>query len=137
MKVSAVGFLFQDVIKGKKPLRGKNYTCIIHKINQEGEYNRNFISSPILKINQLDTISPDAAKSDILSNLLKIDAKDSTSKFKGATIKDGIKETEIHSILSDKLYAVRTRDALGKNHFAIMGKNRTKDLLSKNLYITA
>ncbi len=137
MKVSAVGFLFQDVIKGKKPLRGKNYTCIIHKINQDGGYNRNLISSPIIKINKLDIVSPDTAKADILSSLLRLESKNRSSKFKGATIKDGIKETEIHSILSDKLFAVRTRDELGKNHFSIMGKNGTKDLLSKNLYITA
>ena len=137
MKVSAVGFLFQDVIKGKKPLRGKNYTCIIHKINSDGEYSRNFISSPILKINQVDTVSQDTAKADILANLLRIDSKNRASKFKGATIKDGIKETEIHSIFSDKLFVVRTRDELGKNHFSIMGKNKTKNLLSKNLYISA
>lgn len=137
MKVGAVGFLFQEKIKGKKPLSGKNYTCTIHKINQNGEYNRNIISSPVINQNMQDTVSPNTAKADILSSLLAIDSKNSKSKFKGATIKDGIKETEIHSMFSDKLFAVRTRDDLGKNHFAIMGKKGTKQLLSQNLYLNA
>lgn len=137
MKVSAVGFLFQENIKGKKPHRGKNYTCIIHKVNQDGDYSRNIISSPVVKFEKQEVISSDSAKSDILSSLIKIDAKDRKSKFKGATIKDGIKETEIHSLLSDKLFAVRTRDEYGKNHFALKGRKATKNLLTHNLYINA
>ncbi len=135
MKVSAVGFLFQDKIKGKRPIRGKNYTCTIHKVNIDGNYNRNLISSPIVKTEKQDIVSPQTAKADILASLLKIDSKETTSKFKGATIKDGIKETEIHSLFSDKLFAVRTRDEFGKNHFAVKGKKSTKNLLAHNLYI--
>ncbi len=137
MKVSAVGFLFQNKIAGKGLKHGNNYTCIIHKINKNGDYNRNIITSPIIKTSVKDTVSPAIAKKDIMNSLSSITKKNSTDKFKGATIKDGIKETEIHSILFDKLFAVRTKNEAGKNHFAIMGKNKTKSLLSKNLYISA
>ncbi len=136
MKVSAVGFLFQDKIKGNG-LKGKNYTCIIHKINSEGNYNKNIISSPIVKESSLEVVSPEAAKADVLSYLLSIKSKENPSKFVGATIKDGIKETEIHSLFSDKVFAVRTRDGLGRNHFRILGKNKTQELLSRNLYLQA
>ncbi len=135
MRVSAVGFLFQNRIKGKKPNGGKNYTCTIHKVNSEGDYNRNLISSPVLKFNKQDVVSPEEAKADVIASLIAIDSKNPDSKFKGATIKDGIKETEIHSIFSDKLYAVRTRDEKGRNHFSILSKNKTKNLLTRNLYI--
>ena len=73
MRVSAVGFLFQENLKGKKPSRGKNYTCIIHKVNQDGQYNRNIISSPVIKFEKQEVISPETAKSDILSSLLKLE----------------------------------------------------------------
>ncbi|MCD7779110.1 MAG: hypothetical protein LUH05_00350 [Candidatus Gastranaerophilales bacterium] len=136
MKVSAVGFLFQDKLKGNG-LKGKNYTCVIHKANSEGNFNRNIISSPIVKQSSLEVVSPDTAKLDILSSLDSITDKNKNSKFIGATIKDGIKETEIHSLFSDKLFAVRTKDEFGKNHFNILGKNKTQKVLSNNLYINA
>ena len=53
MKVSAVGFLFQNKIKSKD-LRGYNYTCVIHKVNKEGNFNRNLISSPLVKESKND-----------------------------------------------------------------------------------
>lgn len=136
MKVSAVGFLFQDKIKGNG-LKGKNYTCIIHKVNPEGNYNKNVISSPIVKESVFEVVSPESAKADVLTSLFRIKSKDTSSKFVGATIKDGIRETEIHSLLSDKIFAVRTRDSIGRNHFRILGKNKTQELLSRNLYLNA
>ncbi len=136
MKVSAVGFLFQDTIK-EKGLRGKNYTCIIHKVNPDGNFNRNVISSPLKKESSLDVVSPEIAQIDVLSSLAAITSKKSPSKFIGATVKDGIKETEIHSLISDKLFAVRTRDDAGRNHFKVLGKNKTQEVLSKNLYLLA
>lgn len=136
MKVSAVGFLFQDKIN-QKGLKGKNYTCVIHKVNPDGNFNRNIISSPIIKESNLDVVPPEIAQRDVLHSLSVINSKKSPSKFIGATIKDGIKETEIHSLISDKLFAVRTRDEAGRNHFSISGKNKTQDVLSKNLYLIA
>lgn len=136
MKVSAVGFLFQDRIKSKN-LRGNNYTCIIHKVNQDGDYSRNIISSPLIKQSKLDVVSPDVAKDDVITSLKAITAKERGSKFIGATVKDGIKETEIHSFWSDKLFAVRTRDDLGKNHFSLLGRAKTQKLLANNLYLKA
>jgi hypothetical protein len=136
MKVSAVGFLFQkDVVNNG--IRGKNYTCVIHKLNPEGNFSRNVISSPIIKNSSLDVVTPEKAQSDVLSALSEITKKGSESKFVGATVKDGVKETEIHSIISDKLFAVRTKDNNGKNHFRILGKGHTKDILSKNLNLIA
>lgn len=137
MRVSAVGFLFQEKLKGNGLSRPVNYVCTIHKVDQDGNINRNYITSPIVKINTTEVVSPDAAQADILSSVLRISDKDPQTKFKGATIKEGIKETEVHSLISDKLYAVRTRDEFGKNHFRLMGKNKTKNLISKNLYINA
>ena len=137
MKVSAVGFLFQDRIKSGVFRRDKNYTCIIHKVNPDGDFNRNLISSPVVQYETKDVVSPDMAKADVLTSILRIDSETSKSKFKGATIKDGIKETEIHSIFSDKIFAVRTRDEYGKNHFSLKGQDATKNLLMKNLYIIA
>ncbi len=136
MKVSAVGFLFQDKIKSKG-LHGKNYTCIIHKVTSDGDYSRNFISSPLIKESRLDVIPPEIAKLDVVNSLQAITDKKTPSKFIGATIKDGVKETEIHSIFSDKLFAVRTRDDYGRNHFRILTKNKAQDVLAKNLYISA
>lgn len=136
MKVSAVGFLFQNKIKSND-LRGYNYTCVIHKVNQEGNYNRNLISSPIVKQTVNDIVTPQTAKEDIINHLNAITAKRKGTKFVGATVKDGVKETEIHSILSDKLFAVRTRDDLGKNHFRILNQKQTQKTLAKNLYLEA
>jgi len=134
MKVSAVGFLFRKTIQ-KGNLKGDNYTCVIHKIKPDGNYSRNVITSPLVKSSKLDVISPKSARADILSSLSAITRKNEPSKFIGATIKDGIKETEVHSLISDKLFAVRTKDAAGKNHFRIMGKEKIKKLLSDNLYV--
>ncbi len=136
MKVSAVGFLFQNDVKTNGH-KGKNYTCVIHKITPEGNFNRNVISSPIIKESSLDVVTPKTAQDDVINSLSVITSKKATSKFVGATVKDGIKETEIHSILSDKLFAVRTKDEAGKNHFHILGKKGTKSILSKNLNLTA
>lgn len=135
MKVSAVGFLFQKNIK-TKGLKGKNYTCIIHKVNPDGTFNRNKISSPIINESRLEVISPRMAQSDVIRSLGIMSDKKNPSKFIGATIKDGIKETEIHSLLSDKLFAVRTRDEFGKDKLRLLGKNSTKDLLTNNLNLT-
>ena len=136
MKVSAVGFLFEKNIKTKS-LKGKNYTCIIHKVNPDGSFNRNRISSPLIKESRLETVSPSMARADVMRSLFTMSAKDSNSKFIGATIKDGVKETEIHSLISDKLFAVRTRDEFGKDRLRILGKNSTKDLLTHNLNLNA
>ena len=136
MKVSAVGFLFQNNVKGSG-LKGKNYTCIIHKATPDGQFNRNIISSPIIKESRLEVVSPEIAQDDVISSLNAITAKNPRNKFIGATVKNGIKETEIHSIFSDKLFAVRTKDEQGKNHFRILGKRKTKAVLSKNLNISA
>lgn len=132
MKVSAVGFLFQNDIKDND-LKGKNYTCVIHKVNSEGNFNRSVISSPIVKETSADIVTPAVAESDIKYALSQITKKKSPAKFVGATIKDGVKETEIHSLFSDKLFAVRTKDDLGKNHFRILGKGKTKSVLTHNL----
>ena len=133
---AVVGFLFQNKMKSKD-LRGYNYTCVIHKVNQEGNYNRNLISSPLVKQSVNDIVTPQTAKEDVINHLNAITAKRKGTKFIGATIKDGVKETEIHSLLSDKLFAVRTRDDLGKNHFKILGQRPTQKLLAKNLYLQA
>ena len=137
MKVSAVGFLFEEKIKSKGPIRSKNYTCTIHKMNPNGNVNRSYISSPVIKTNVSDIVSQDTANADILTAILKIGSKNKKSKFKGATIKEGIKETEIHSLFSDKLFAVRTKDEYGKNHFRIMTKKGAKNILTRNLHINA
>jgi hypothetical protein len=135
MKVSAVGFLFQDKVKSKGT-NSKNYTCVIHKVNPLGFYNKNVISSPKQEA-IVNIVTPEVAQSDVTKSLLSISDKNSKSKFIGATIKDGIKETEIHSLISDKLFAVRTKDEAGKNHFGIKGKKATQNVLSHNLYLTA
>ena len=137
MKVSAVGFLFEEKIKSKGLIRSKNYTCTIHKLNPNGSVNRSFISSPVIKTNISDVVSHDTANADIATSILKISNKNNGSKFKGATIKEGIKETEVHSFIGDSLFAVRTKDEFGKNHFRLLGKNKTKNLLAHNLYINA
>lgn len=136
MKVSAVGFLFQNRIKSKD-LRGYNYTCVIHKINGEGNYNRNLVSSPLVKESKNDVVTPQTAKEDVINQLNSITENRKGTKFIGATIKDGVKETEVHSLISDKIFAIRTRDDLGKNHFRIQGKNKTQKTLAKNLYLFA
>lgn len=134
MKVSAVGFLFQDKVN-LNGQRGKNYTCVIHKVNPEGDYNRNVISSPIINESRLSVVSAETAQEDVFNSLSAISSNEKKSKFIGATIKDGTKETEVHSLFSDKLFAVRTRDEFGRNHFKIMRRPTTQALLAKNLYL--
>lgn len=135
MKVSAVGFLFQDKIKGDGLLKGKNYTCVIHKANPNGGYSRNIIKSPIVKQNSLDFVSSEDAFYAVKESLSEVRGGKNSPKFIGATIKDGIKETEVHSILGDTLYAVRTKNEAGKNRFRILNGSDTQKLLAKNLYI--
>ncbi len=137
MNVSAVGFLFQTRMKSNG-FYGNNYTCVIHKMKQDGNFTRNYITSPLIKETKTHVVSPEAAEADVLLSLLAItDKKNKATKFIGATVKDGVKETEIHSLISDKLYAVRTKDDAGKNHFRIMGRKKTKSLLSRNLNLNA
>ena len=132
MKVSAVGFLFQNKIK-TKGLKGNNYTCIIHKTLPDDKVSRNVISSPLIKQTDLSTITKLQAADEIEDQLSSIIKRKPNTKFIGATIKDGIKETEIHSILSDRLFGVRTKDEYGKNHFRIAGRNKTQRVLAHNL----
>ena len=90
MNVSAVGFLFQERVK-TNGFYGNNYTCVIHKQNKDGYFNRNYISSPFIKETKTDVVSPEAAQTDILLSLLAItDKKNKSTKFIGATIKDGV-----------------------------------------------
>lgn len=135
MKVSAVGFLFRNKVKEKK-LSGKNYTCIIHKATPNGNYSQNLISSPLIKTNHTFLVSNETAEKNVTENLRAITEKEKNRKFIGATIKDGIKETEIHSLISDKIFAIRTKDETGKNYFRLANKVNTQKLLSKNLDIT-
>ncbi len=132
MNVSAVGFLFQNKVKA-----GKNYTCIIHKVNSNGNYNRNIISSPLLKQTTIEVVSPDDAYESVAKTVDYLAEKHKDSKFIGATIKDGIKETEIHSVFFDKLFAVRTKDEKGKNHFHVLTGDKTRKVLANNLYLNA
>lgn len=136
MKVSAVGFLFQNKLNGRG-VKGNNYTCVIHKITPSGNYSKNVVTSPIVKKSHLELVTPFEAKNDVVSSLQEMTRKGSDNKFLGATIKDGIKETEIHSLFSDKLFAVRTKDEAGKNHFRVLTRNAVQKTLAKNLYITA
>lgn len=135
MKVSAVGFLFRNKVK-EKNLSGKNYTCIIHKAAPNGNYCQKLISSPLINSNQTFFVSPETAEENVCKNLKAITAKEKNRKFIGATIKDGIKETEIHSLISDKIFAIRTKDEFGKNHFRLANKKNTQKLLSKNLNVS-
>ena len=135
MKVSAVGFLFQNKIK-TKGLKGNNYTCIIHKRVPNGIVSKNVISSPLIKESSLTAITPFQAADEIEEQLSLITNRKPNTKFVGATIKDGIKETEIHSIFSDKLFGVRTKDEHGKNHFRIAGRRKTQRVLTNNLNLS-
>ena len=128
MSISAVGFLFEN-----KGFKTKNYTCSIHKVLPEGGYSRNLIYSPDSKKSNLALISEVEARLDIINSINKIKHSPAGDKFIGATIKDGIKETEIHSILSDKLFAVRTKNEDGKNKLRLLGKDKTQQVLAKNL----
>ena len=128
MSISAVGFLFEN-----KGLKNKNYTCSIHKVLPEGGYSRNLIYSPDSKKSNISFISDVEARLDIINAVNKIKNNPTGDKFIGATVKDGIKETEIHSLLSDKLYAVRTKNAEGKNSLKLLGKDKTQQVLAQNL----
>lgn len=136
MRVSAVGFLFQNNLK-KQGIRGNNYTCIIHKVTPDGNYTKNVVSSPIIKQNTMKVVSPEIASLEVRKYLASVADNKSSDKFIGATIKDGIKETEIHSFLTDGLFAVRTKDEYGKDHFRIQGKKGVQKTLARNLSITA
>lgn len=136
MRVSAVGFLFQNNLK-KQGLKGNNYTCVIHKAVNNGNYTKNVVSSPIIKQNTTKIVSSESANKDIRRYLATVTNRKSPDKFIGATIKDGIKETEIHSFLSDNIFAVRTKDESGKNHFRILGRKGVQNVLSHNLSIKA
>ena len=50
MRVSAVGFLFQEKVQGKGLRHPVNYVCTIHKVDEDGNINRNYISSPVIKV---------------------------------------------------------------------------------------
>lgn len=128
MSISAVGFLFEN-----KGLKSKNYTCSIHKVLPDGGFSRNLIYSPESTKSNLDFISNVEARLDIINAVNKIKENPTGDKFIGATVKDGIKETEIHSIFSDKLYAVRTKNEEGKNKLRLLGKEKTQQVLAKNL----
>lgn len=136
MRVSAVGFLFQNKIK-KQGLRGNNYTCIIHKAVPNGKVTKNVVSSPIIKENTTKLISSESATKNVKSYLNSVTDRKSPDKFIGATIKDGIKETEIHSFITDNIFAVRTKDETGKNHFRILGRKGVQKVLSRNLSLEA
>ncbi len=135
MKVSAVGFLFQNKANNKT-LRDKNYTCVIHKDNGKGNYTRNITTSPPVKETLADIVTPETAREDVIQSLTAISDNNAGDKFIGAAIKDGIKETEVRSLFSDKLYAVRTKDSNGKNHFKILNRNHTKNVIADNLDLT-
>lgn len=128
MSISAVGFLFEN-----KGFKNKNYTCSIHKVLPDGNYSRNLIYSPDSKKSNLSFISPVEARLDIMNAVNKITKNPAGDKFIGATVKDGIKETEIHSLLFDKVYAVRTKNEEGKNQLKLLGKEKTQQVLAKNL----
>ena len=128
MSISAVGFLFEN-----KGLKNKQYTCSIHKVLPEGGYSRNIIYSPDTKKSNLSFISDVEARLDIINAVNKIKNNPTGDKFIGATVKDGIKETEIHAILSDKLFAVRTKNEEGRNKLRILNKDKTQQVLAKNL----
>ena len=128
MSISAVGFLFEN-----KGLKNKHYTCSIHKVLPEGGYSRNMIYSPDTKKSNLSFISDVEARLDIINAVNKIKNNPAGDKFIGATVKDGIKETEIHAVLSDKLFAVRTKNEEGRNKLRILNKDKTQQVLAKNL----
>ena len=131
MKVSAVGFLFQNKTKGRL-FPHKEYTCIIHKERPDGYYTRNVTDSNNNSI--ITTISPELAEEEI-SKQLKV--LTNPPKFIGATIKSGKEETEVQSFLSDKLFWVRTKDENGKNRLRICTPKSTQKILAKNLYLYA
>ena len=135
MKISAVGFLFQNKIKGKG-LNNINYTCTIHKQASNGTYKKNTISSPIINLSTTDYVNSAEFKEDLIEAVRAITEKPKGTKFVGATIKEGNKETEVHSIISDSLFAIRTKDDNGTNHFRVANKRNTQAVLSKNLYLT-
>ena len=62
MKVSAVGFLFQNKSKGRL-FPHKEYLCIIHKERPDGFYTRNVTDSNNNSV--ITTISPELAEEEI------------------------------------------------------------------------
>lgn len=131
MKVSAVGFLFENKNKGHF-FPKKEYTCIIHKERPDGLYTKNVIGSDNKSVVKI--ISPESARADIVSQVKSVTEP---PKFVGATVKDGIKETEIQSLFSDKLFWVRTKDEYGKGHLKVCTPAATQKILSKNLHLIA
>ena len=131
MKVSAVGFLFQNKTKGRI-FPHKEYTCIIHKERPDGNYTRNVINQNNKSV--ICTISPELAEAEISKQLKSLT---NPPKFVGATIQDGRKETEVQSFLSDKLFWVRTKDENGKNKLRVCSPKQTQRILAKNLYLYA
>ena len=99
-------------------------------------YRKNTISSPIINSSKTDYVDPAEFKEDLIEAVRAITCKPQGAKFVGATIKEGNKETEIHSIISDDIFAVRTKDENGNNHFRVANKKDTQTILSKNLYLT-
>lgn len=135
MSISAVGFLFRDN-SSVTPFGDKNYTCVIHKKAYDGSFKKDTIISPVNKSENIEYVSPAVMKYDVFESVSAItDSKD--SKFVGAAIKDGNKETEIHSLLSDKIFAVRTKDETGKNKFRLLGQKGTQKVLENNLNLNA
>lgn len=132
MAVSAVGFLFLDKLS-----KNKDYTCVIHKLKPNGSYNRKIITSPLAKNVKFDVVSSEVAKSDMLNSLYKMKINKPSSKFVGATLKDGICETEISSLISDKLFRVKIKDVNGHERVKLSGKNAIQKLLNQKLCIRA
>ena len=133
MKISAVGFLFKETIK-KGKLKGDNYTYMVHKIRPDGNFSQKYIiSSPVFQNSKIETVTPKTAAANILNALKKIRNADGNSKFTGAAIKEGAKETYIHSLISDKLFGIRTKGADGKTHYGIIGRDKARRMLEKKL----
>lgn len=136
MSISAVGFLFEVNAK-KNPIHKRNYLCTLHKLSRDGRYSKEIIntsqSTPAVK----SVMSSDEFKSELRKTVASVCDKHSPDKFTGAAIKDELKETEIHSFFSDKLYAVRTKDNNGKIKFNILSGKKTKQILSECLDLNA
>jgi len=129
MKVSAVSFIF------RKGLSKGGEKLVVHKIKPDGNYIRKIFSSPEIDDAFIKTVSPDAAKNNIMLALNRMKKKNAAAEFIGAGIKDGLNETEINSIYSDKLYQIRTKNANGLNRYSYAGKEEALRLLSERLFL--
>ena len=130
MKVSAVSFIF------RKGLNKGTERLVVHKIKPDGNYIRKIFSSPESEDLFMNNVSPAAAKNNIMLALNRMKKKNSPAQFISAGIKDGLTETEINSLYSDKLYRVRTKDARGLNSYSIADKDEALNLLEKRLNFT-